>query len=329
MKVIKNDVILLLAFILFFCFGLGFLRNDNKEIFFSAISPNSFSDFEDEELQDRYSRNENVRVSVPERFQNRKRQSLADLSTDELLSYMKPLFMTKSATAIISFLKHIPAATVFKIVQAIVHDSKIHLPNRVKLRVIFAGAQRQKSWREKCAYFDLIAQDKRLQKGVKPLLVKAVEAGYSHLVYDILAWAKTADVGDISQEALLYATRHDDEDPEALRELFEAGVPIKRTVAATLLFELIEHCNEGYSIPFLVQDVGVNANYIISGETPLMGAVRENKIGIAFELIKCGADPKFRVPGSQYISAVHLAQKNGNKEMEEFLYSHRVISPST
>jgi len=266
MKFLKNDVVLLLAFILLFCFGLGFLRNDTEDVFFSmgsldAFNPEGFNQPVSEQTCDVLDVvQEESPAAVPRItvVKSNRQERLSDYSTDQLISYMRPLFLTKSASAIVSFLKHIPAASVFKIVKAIVQDSTIHLPNRVKYRIIFAAAQRQRTGTDKFAYFDLIAQNKLLQKGVKPLLVKAVEAGYSHLVHDILDWSETVDLGDISHEALVYAARHDDEDPEALRELFEAGVPVNPMLATELLCELTNHCQHGYSIPFLAQTLGAD-----------------------------------------------------------------------
>lgn len=257
MKFLKNDVMLLLGFLLFFCFGLGFLRNDHQNVFFSIerLEPN-----QEVELDSQVSNNQRkitfaaagtTHISDTTSGSNQKSERLADLSSEQLLNYMRPLFMTKSASAITSFLKHIPSASVFRIVKAIVQDSKIYLPARVKLRVIFAGAQRQRNRDDKFGFFDLVAHNKCLQKGVKPIVVKAVEAGYAHLVPDILAWAQQAHIGDVAHEALLYAARHDDEDPEALRELFEAGVPIDSAVATELLCEVVDSCSQGYSIAFL------------------------------------------------------------------------------
>jgi len=269
MKFLKNDVVLLLAFILLFCFGLGFLRND-QDIFFcvDSLGPCTIGE---SDLKEHVKPKKVVQtqvVSVPKnnlyRPVGRRQDKLTDLSEQQLLAYMQPLFMTKSASAIISFLKHIPAASVFRIVRAIVSDKKNNLPNRVKLRIIFAGAQRQKSRKERCAFFDLISHDSSLQKGVKPLLVKAVEAGYSHMVHDILEWSKTARIGNISRDALFYAARHDDEDPDALRELFEAGVPINAATASELLCELTSHCTEGYSIPFLAETLGADTKHAVA-----------------------------------------------------------------
>ena len=274
MKFLQNDVVLLLTFIILFCFGLGFLRNDKQDIFLSLESldpyiPEKLSqqtcDLPEEVDQKNGSSDlavSNVQVVQPvasEHSVAKTGSRLSDLSTEQLIAYMKPLFMTKSASAIISFLQHIPADSVLKIVRAIVQDKTNRLPNRVKYRIIFAAAQRQRTRRAKFAYFDLIAHDKSLQKGVKPLLVKAVEAGYSHLVHDIVAWSETVDLDqDISRQAWLYAARHDDEDPEALRELFEAGVPVDSSLATELLCELMTHSQEGYSVAFLTDVLGAD-----------------------------------------------------------------------
>jgi len=277
MKFLQNDVVLLLSFIILFCFGLGFLRNDKQDVFLSLDSLNSYvPEMLPEQtcdLPEVVEEKESV-DSAPMTSQScaagqfgsevcvvrsgRKGNGLSDLSTEQLLQYMKPLFMTKSASAIISFLKHIPSDSVFKIVQAIVQDKATRLPNRVKYRIIFAAAQRQRTRKDKFVFFDLIAHDKSLQKGVKPLLVKAVEAGYSHLVHDMVAWSETVDLGDISRQAWVYAARHDDEDPEALRELFEAGVPIDSSFSTKLLCELMMHSKEGYSVAFLTDVLGAN-----------------------------------------------------------------------
>ncbi|MFC1845613.1 hypothetical protein ACFLX2_00625 [Candidatus Dependentiae bacterium] len=330
MKFLKNDVVLLLGFLLLFCFGLSFLRNDSEYVLVSSSRPKLEQDClydDDSEMQEPeqelatsyeiVEKKVHHDATVPYQVGHRNEQ-LSDLSTDQLILYMKPLFMTKSAAAIISFLKHIPAASVFRIVHAIVSDYKIHLPPRVKLRIIFAAAQRQKTAKQRYPFFDLVFSDKRLQKGAKPLLVKAVEAGYAHLVPDILSWAKQADIGDIAFEALFYAARHDDEDPEALRELFEAGVPVNPALSSELLSQLVESCCEGYSVVFLVNQLFADANYVSKKGTPLIKAVHQNKVSVILELLKVGANPRLRDEIFQK-SPIQLAQETGDPQLEELL----------
>ncbi len=326
MKFFQNDVVLLLCFLLLFCFGLSFLHNDHHDVRFfiedctpelqtntvaQGASVSSFSEVSD-----------SLDSSSDDNFDMQRNKKLADMTTEELLRYMKPLFITKSASAIISFLKHIPSASVFRIVQAIVQSEKVHLPPRVKLRIIFAAVQRQKNEQARYRFFNLIAGDKRLKRGVKPLLVKAVEAGYSHIVPDILDWANKAGIEDISTEALLYAARHDDEDPESLRELFEAGVQICQTTASKLLYLLVDSCSHGYSVTFLIKQLGANPNYAESDLTVLMNAVRANKTTVVFELLKNGADPFFKMSDVFEQTAVQIAQGAGNKNMERVLRRH-------
>jgi len=330
MKFPKNDVVLLLGFLLLFCFGLSFLRHDHQDIFLAVgdLEPGKDTDipsFEKRMIQS--SSVQKIEDSSLQRgvvdkkgrsiLSQRRQENLADLSTQQLLSYMRPLFMTKSSSAIISFLQHIPAASVFRIVRAIVTDGNIYLPSRVKMRIIFAGAQRQRIPEKKFAFFNLFAQDKRLQKGAKPLLVKAVEAGYAHLVPDILSWSKKAHVEDIADQALFYAARHDDEDPEALRELYEAGVPINSAQASTLVHELITTCFEGFSIAFLVETLGANPNHTKSGQTLLARAVDDKKIAITLELIKCGADHRHVLSKDFSRAVIQLANEVETLEMKE------------
>lgn len=308
MKFLKNDVVLLLGFILLFGFGLSFLRHDHQDIFFAVgdfdLGKDTDTSSFDKKMMQGASVQEpeesSLKLGVVDKkdrstLSQRRQENLEDLSTQQLLSYMRPLFMTKSASAIISFLKHIPAASVFRIVRSIVKDCNVYLPPRVKMRIIFAGAQRQRVTEKKYEFFDLFVQNKRLQKGAKPLLVKAVEAGYAHLVPDILAWSKKANVEDIADQALFYAARHDDEDPEALRELYEAGVPINASQASKLLHELISNCREGFSVAFLVDTLGANPNQMESGQTLLAMATNDKKIAITFELLKCGADQQLEI----------------------------------
>lgn len=332
MKFLKNDVVLLLGFLLLFCFGLSFLRNDRQDVFFSIehLEPN-----QEIELGSEVSNSQRKSTFVPAgttpisdttpvSISERKNERLTDLSSEQLLNYMRPLFMTKSASAITSFLKHIPVASVFRIVKAIVEDSKIHLPSRVKLRVIFAGAQRQKNRDDKFGFFDLVAQNKYLQKGVKPLVVKAVEAGYAHLVPDILVWARQVSIGDVAREALLYAARHDDEEPEALRELFEAGVSINPAVATELLYELVDSCSEGYSIAFLVRGMRASVDHIKDGITPLVKAVQNDKISVVVELLESGAKPEFKPSHAMAKNALQVAQEMDNVQIEAVIHRYSI-----
>ena len=111
MKFLKNYVVLLLAFILLFCFGLGFLRND-QDIFFcvDSLGPCNIVDSEEEAAaptEKIVSQSTPTQKNERRRPVWRKQEKLTDLSEEQLLAYMQPLFMTKSAAAIISFLKHI------------------------------------------------------------------------------------------------------------------------------------------------------------------------------------------------------------------------------
>jgi len=327
MKFFKNDVVLLLCFLLLFCFGFSFLRNDQKDALFYAghlereIPPS-------EQMKTAYvaSKTKPVSHRVVEHnlsdLETNGCETLADLSTEQLFNYMKPLFMTKSASAIIAFLKHIPSDSVFHIVQAIVQDTILRLPPRAKIRIIFAAVQRQRDIQKKYDFFDLITQNKRLHKGAKPLLVKAVEAGYAHLVPDILAWATKVHMPDIAKQSLLYAAQHDDEDPEALRELFEAGVQVGSTMASDLLWELTGSCCEGYSVSFLVNKLRADCNYVRSHQTPLARAVQNNNIGVALELLKHGANPSVVFSDGPIKTALQIAQSNGSPEMQEILRNY-------
>lgn len=329
MKFLKNDVVLLLGFLLLFCFGLSFLRNDSDYVLISASRPKLDKDYVHDDFMDNEQDHSIVtscdiesivvqsKKEMPQKglFQEKK---LSDLSTDQLIHYMRPLFITKSAAAIISFLKHIPSASVFRIVHAVVSDNKIYLPPRVKLRIIFAAAQRQKTSKRRYPFFDLIAADKRLQKGAKPLLVKAVETGYAPLVPDILSWSKNVNIGDIAKEALYYAVRHDDEDPEALRELFEAGLYVDPLMASDLLVDLVSSCSEGYSVSFLVEQLYADPNYISIHGMPLSMAISQNKTSMIIELLKAGANPKLSDEITKK-SALQLAIEKGDVFLEELL----------
>ena len=154
------------------------------------------------------------------------------------------------------------------------------------------------------------------------MLVKAVEAGYSHLVPDILSWSHRATIGDVAAEALLYAARHDDEDPEALRELFEAGVHISTSKASELLWELVNSCSEGYSVSFLIEKVRADASMSKSGLTVLMNAVQEGKISVVAELLKCGINPQAACSGDAKKTVLEIARETGNSEMEQMLCSY-------
>jgi len=312
MKFLKNDVVLLLGFLLLFCFGLSFLRNDQAESSFSVECFESEVEVEsDVEVVARgvYERNQYQKV--------RRVGQLADLSTKQLMEYMGPLFLTKSSSAIISFLKHIPSASVYRIVESIIKDRTIHLPPRVKVRIIFGGAERQCSRESKYKFFDLLVGDALLKKGAKPVLVKAVEAGYSHIVPDLLHWARRSNVGDIEMESLVYAARHDDEDPEALREIFEAGVTINRGRSSKILAEIVQSCEKGYSIPFLVQGLSANPNHVVDDYTVLMYSVKEHKMEIVFELLRCGANPNFKVSNKK--TALELAREIDDKQIQEVI----------
>ncbi|MCK5633203.1 hypothetical protein KAH94_05605 [bacterium] len=331
MKFFRNDVVLLLGFLLLFCFGLGFLRNDSPEALFYVddLEPDIAIESDVEVKVENNITHEEASLfdygyKKKQFAQDYRDERLTDLTTDQLIRYMKPLFMTKSASAITSFLKHIPRAGVFRVVKAIVQDRKIHLPRRVKLRIIFAGAQRQCSKKQQAEFFNLIVSDKLLKKGVKPVLVKAVETGYSHLVPDILEWANRTAVGDLSLKALQYAARHDDEDPECLRELFEAGVKVDSKLASQLLVELVDFCTEGYSISFLIRVLRANANCVSDFMTVLMRAVKSNKTVIVAELLKNGANPKITGKNVSNKTAMHIAKDTGNVKMQNMLKESRM-----
>lgn len=325
MRFMENEIILLLIFLLIFGLGLAFFKTSGPGTF---LADSLFENELEEEAQKKAaaekkaatekveSSNIDVNYSYPDAH-------LAELSQEELLNYMRPLFLTKSASAIISFLNHIPAASVFNIVKAVVESPKLHLPARVKLRVIFAGAQRQKDKEKKFEFFNLVVHNQHLQTGAKPLIVKAVEAGYAHLVPDILAWADQAPTNNVVQEALLYVAHYDDEDPEALRELFEAGVPISRSVASELLWELVDTCSHGFSIPFLVHDLSADVNICKNETTPLVRAVKMKKLEIVQLLLDHGARPASKVTLSvSEKTALDVARELKHEQMIALLTSY-------
>ncbi len=326
MRFFENDLVLLIIFLLLFGLGLTFFRGDGPDAFFTA----DLFDME-EETSDKAKSTALESASSVDPLAHGAQASceypdarLEDLSQEQLLSYMRPLFLTKSASAIISFLNHISAASVFRIVKAIVESPKLHLPPRVKLRVIFAGAQRQKDRSGKFEFFDLVVHNQHLQTGVKPLIVKAVEAGYAHLVPDILSWAEGSHVGNVVQEALFYVAHYDDEDPEALRELFEAGVSIKKGMASELLWELVDKCCEGHSIPFLVNELSADVQYFKNGATPLVKAVQGNKMTIIKLLLEHGAQPDFKATiTSTEKSAMEVACEQNNQPIIALLTQYK------
>jgi hypothetical protein len=328
MRFFDNDVVLLLGFLLLFCLGLTFFRSDHPDAFFGR---DPFDGDSEEYVNEKTANpaptavlmtadeSDLARIDAVPSY-SRPDARLADLSQEQLLTYMRPLFLTKSASAIISFLNHIPSASVFRIVKAVVESPKLHLPPRVKLRVIFAGAQRQKDRSGKFEFFDLVVHNQHLQTGVKPLIVKAVEAGYAHLVPDILEWAQQAHVGNVVQEALFYVAHYDDEDPEALRELFEAGVPIRKSVASELLWELVDTCADGHSLPFLVHELSADVQYVKDGKTPLVKAIQNNKLSIVKLLLELGAQPDFKATmTATEKTALDVARETGNQQLVTLL----------
>jgi hypothetical protein len=323
MRFFENDTLLLLISLLVFGLGVVFLRFDGS----GSLSTTRLSDLEFEsEVQKRAEEKKLTAADTRTKVEfdyGYPKTDLTEFSQEELLNYMRPLFLTKSASAIISFLNHIPVASVYKIVKAVIESPKLHLPARVKLRVIFAGVQRQKDKEKKFEFFDLVAQNQHLQTGVKPLIVKAVDAGYAHLVPDILEWADQLPHNNVVHDALFYVAHYDDEDPEALRELFEAGVSIGRSVASELLWELVDTCSCGYSIPFLVRELSADINQSKNGVTPLVRAVQGNKQAIVRLLLEFGARPATRVTlSASERTPLEVARDMKNEEMITLLMSH-------
>lgn len=329
MRFFDNDVVILLAFLLLFGVGLTFFRSDSPDNF--LIADPFDTEFKEDEKTDTTTESAVASVDSSDATNsdmqlnyNHSDARLAELSQEQLLNYMRPLFLTKSASAIISFLNHIPVASVFRIVKAVVESPQLHLPSRVKLRVIFAGAQRQKERAGKFAFFELVVHNHNLQTGVKPLIVKAVEAGYAHLVPDILAWSEQSQGGsNVVQEALFYVAHYDDEDPEALRELLEAGVPIKKSVASELLWELVDTCSNGYSIPFLIKELSADVHYYKNEATPLLRAVQGNKLSIIKLLMDNGARPGYKATiSAAEKSAIEVAREMKNEQVLTLLTSY-------
>jgi hypothetical protein len=278
-------------------------------------------------------------VAKPSDMKTKKNETpgLKTLSVEGTINYLYPLLVSRSVDKIIELLIALPADDAYKRAYAIIEDQNHPLEREDELQLIGALAQHfAQSPDMQKNFFSLILKDEHYYKNKKdeePFAYVIARFGYASILPALQKWAleqgkqekdisKSAQhlLGNFINKALYYAAHKDDE--RILKMIYDAGIAISKKQASRLLLTAAKSPKTvGLVIDFLKQR-GADLDTVDKKKmTPLMHAVKNNKVEFAERLLKAGANPNY-MADSAVGTALQLAESKGYVNLEKILRDH-------
>lgn len=270
MKLKQYDIVLLLSSLVVFSCGIGVWQSGKSKSSYRA--PLSLA------------------VDIAGTAQN----ALEDMTDEEIVTFVRPLGLSRSIEKIADTLKGIPADRAQKIAQLLIKDPHIALRTLDKKELILALAVSFSNPSDQDKLLDLYLGDPLLHTG-RPLLVIATADYYRAHLPLILEWIDRMSkrtptptpIKTMIYDSYAYAVDHNDTHMFAL--LVKDGVPLDAADATDLLWHLVEQKKTAALIPILVS-AGADINQVKNKSTPLIQAIKNGGEDTVQALVTAGAD---------------------------------------
>lgn len=252
-----------------------------------------------------------------------KEDPMTTLSLDQAYETMSSLFFAHDIDLIIKVMSQFKYRFVYDLVERMIKDQKIALSAEEKINVVF-GVVAHCSCKKSIQYdlLDLFLKYPALHSQT-PALFSLAKSKYTDLIALFITWGKDRQksgkapvdfLASCAEQAFVIAV--DDDDYQAIEQLFSKKIRLSQEKASSLLWHIIEHGKNSALMSLLIRHAQADVNYIQCGKTLLIAAVEKNNMDIIRILLDAGAVVD-RV--SSIGTALNVAMKNQNHCAEQLL----------
>ena len=235
------------------------------------------------------------------------------LSLDQAYETLNSLFLAHDIDLIVKVMSQFKFHFVYDLAERMMNDQKIALNSEEKINVLY-GVVAHCNCKKNVQYdlLDLLLKYPNLYKQT-PVLLTLAKSKYTDLIPLFITWGKERQKNGKAPKDFLASSAErafvvavNDDDYQAIEQLFSKKVRLSQEKASSLLWYVVEQGKNSQLMNLLIRHAQADVNHTRYGKTLLIAAVEKNNIESIRILLDAGAVVD-RV--SKNGTALHVAMK--------------------